>query len=514
MPLVYDYSTKKWVEKDQIKKTTKKQTQPTTKQVYDYDNKEWKTISTQPQKSTKDNSKWYQQILKGSDAFDDGYQVGDITKTVLGTAGDVATSAVKGGWNAVKETGMNVAGGIYWGLDKTGILPGAYDAFTDIERYNQDVAVVSDIDKGVQKVNKATQDNSVIGKVGRQALESATQSAVNAVVSKASGLPVWQANSLASGFRHEYANALNNGATKEQATASGLASGISEVLTEYLFSGFIKLPGTGSGIDTALGKATEKIGSNFLKTVAQYGINVGGEAFEEVLSGFGSALGQKLTYLKDTEFKDIYSLEDALENAGMGALSAMFGSANPRTIQNIKEGRNLVTGLTGTQQKYVDEIAQQRMVEAEKRNAKLNLIEKGKINQRTMTDFEKGRLADSNKLNQINLPGVTNKELDLQQSAYKYGFNPNSEAIVTAKTMLDNRGIKSRFDAETFKGSNENSYWTKKADGTREVVFNPNASEQTILEEIAIHELTHDLMSSKNSKDIINNQNIIRIYAN
>ena len=31
-----------------------------------------------------------------SGSFDDGYQFGDITKAILGTAGDVATGAVKG----------------------------------------------------------------------------------------------------------------------------------------------------------------------------------------------------------------------------------------------------------------------------------------------------------------------------------------------------------------------------------------------------------------------------------
>lgn len=451
---------------------------------------------------------WYEQILQKPQAFEDGYQFGDVTKTVFGTAGDILSTGAKATWQNIYDIGMNVAGANYWALDKIGILPGAYDAFTDIERYKQDVAVVSDINKGVDKLNQATRNNSVLGDFSKNTLQSAVQSAEMAGLSKFSKLPLWQVNSLATGFRNEYVNALNNGATKEQATISGLTSGISEVLTEYLFSGFIKLPGTGSGLDTALGKATEKIGNQFLRTAAQYGINIGGEAFEEVLSGFGSALGQKLTYLKDTDFKDIYSLEDALENAGAGALSALFGSANPQTIQNIRDGRNLVTGLTSTQQKYIDEIAQQRMVEAQKRNEKLGLIQKGKINQRTMTDFEKGRLADTNKLQQVNLPGLSNKDMDLQQSAYKYGINPNSEFVVTTKTMLDNRGIKSRFDADAFKNINGNAYWTNN-NGVREVIFNPNASEQAILEEIAIHELTHDLMSSENSKDVIDNQKIM-----
>lgn len=490
MALVWDHSKNRWIDEKDLEKEL-----------------------GMPIKNKKEK-KWHEQIFNKPEAFRDGYQPGDIVNTLAQTTSDVASTIVKGGWNAVKNTGMNIAGANYWLLDKTGILPGAYDAFTDIDRYNQDIAVASDIEKGLKKANQRSQTNSIMGDFSRQALESTTESAINATLSKASGLPIWQVNSLATGYRNEYVNALNNGATKEQATISGLTSGISEVLTEYLFSGFIKLPGTGSGIDTALGKATEKIGSQFLRTITQYGINIGGEAFEEVLSGFGSALGQSLTYLKDDiesgkiKFKDIYSLEDALENAGAGALSAMFGSANPQTIQNIRDGRNLVTGLTSTQQKYIDEIAQQRMVEAEKRNAKLNLIQKGKINQRTMTDFEKGRLADANKLQQVNLPGLNVKDMDLQQSAYKYGINPNSEAIVTIDTMLKNRDVIGKFDEDLFKGSNENSLWSRK-NGVRYVVFNPNASTDVLLEELAIHELTHDLMSSENSKEVIDNQKIM-----
>jgi hypothetical protein len=480
---------------------------------------------TNYQKQKPEEKKWYEQILQKPEAFEDGYQFGDVTKTALGTAGDVLTTGAKATWDFVKDKGMDVAGGIYWGLDKTGILPGAYDAFTDIEKYGQDVRVISDIDRGVNKFNEISRDNSILGDTGKAALEGTIESLENMYFFK----DAWAASSFATSYRHQYTDALKNGATKEQATASGVISALSDVGSEYLFSGFIKLPGTGSGIDTALGKATEKIGNKFLRTIAQYGINIGGEAFEEVLAGFGDAWGKKLTYLKDDiesgkiKFKDIYSLEDALENAGMGALSAMFGSANPRTIQNIRDGRNLVTGLTSSQQKYIDEIAQQRMVEAEKRNTKLNLIQKGKINQRTMTDFEKGRLIDARNLplrtqQAVNLPGLNAqtgakvqssvKGMDLQQSAYYYGINPNSEAITTAKAMLDNKGIKSRFDADAFKDSGENSKWVKKG-GVREVIFNPNASADVLLEEIAIHELTHDLMSSENSNEALQHKDII-----
>ena len=48
----------------------------------------------------KEEKKWFQ-----SGAFADGYQVGDVTKTILGTAGDIGTNALKGVLRAGESIG-------------------------------------------------------------------------------------------------------------------------------------------------------------------------------------------------------------------------------------------------------------------------------------------------------------------------------------------------------------------------------------------------------------------------
>jgi hypothetical protein len=359
---------------------------------------------------------------------------------------------------------------------------------------------------------KKVKANTVLGDKGGQVFQGIGNSLASVTTGMASGGALATPSFFMSASGNAETEALNAGATTGEARMYGLLSGTVEALSEKMFGGLGKASekfGLGKGAldDQITNVFTKNMKSSLMKNITTLGLKSVGEGLEEVASGFGNALVQKLTYMNDEEIGQLLKDQNLMDSFVSGMLSSAI-MQSPSTVKYTAQGRDINTGLTGTQQKYVNEIAQQRMAEAQKRNAKLNGYEQAKIEQRALTDFQKGRLADSNKLDQVNLPGITNKDLDLQQSAYKYGFNPNSEAIVTAKTMLDNRGIKSRFDADAFKNINGNAYWTNE-NGVREVIFNPNASEQAILEEIAIHELTHDLMSSENSQEIIDNQKIM-----
>ena len=359
---------------------------------------------------------------------------------------------------------------------------------------------------------KKVKENTVFGDKSRQVFQGIGNSLASITTGLASGGTLATPSFFMSASGNSEVEALNNGATVGEARLYGALSGTIEAGSEKLFGGLGKLSekfGLGKGVldDQVTRLLTKNMKSSLMKNITTLGIKSVGEGLEEVAAGFGNALAQKLTYMKDEEIGQLIKDQNLMDSFVNGMLSSAL-MQSPSTITYTAQGRDVNTGLTRTQQQYVNEIAQQRMVEAQKRNARLNGMQKSQIEDRALTDFQRGRLADANKLEQVNLPGLSTKDMDLQQSAYKYGFNPNSETIVTAKTMLDNRGIKSRFDADAFKNINGNAYWTNK-NGVREVIFNPNASEQAILEEIAIHELTHDLMSSKNSKGVISNQKII-----
>jgi hypothetical protein len=359
---------------------------------------------------------------------------------------------------------------------------------------------------------KKVEENSIFGDKSDQVFQGVGNSLTSIGVGALSGGTLSTPSFVLSAAGNAETEALNDGATAGEARMYGLISGAIEYGTERLFGGLGKTSekfGLGKGAldDQAVKLFTKNMKSSLMKNITTLGIKSVGEGLEEVASGIGNAFAQKITYMDEEEIGQLLKDQNLMDSFVNGMLSSAL-MQGPSTITSTVQGRDVNTGLTRTQQQYVNEIAQQRMVEAQRRNARLNGYEKGKIEDRALTDFQKGRLANASQLQQVNLPGLSNKDMDLQQSAYKYGINPNSEFVVTTKTMLDNRGIKSRFDADAFKNINGNAYWTNK-NGVREVVFNPNASEQAILEEIAIHELTHDLMSSENSKGIIENQNII-----
>ena len=112
-------------------------------------------------------------------------------------------------------------------------------------------------------------------------------------------------------------------------------------------------------------RKAEKIGNKFLRTVAQYGINIGGEAFEEGSCWFWRCLGESIITQKMICKKSkISSLEDHWRKMLVWELYRQcLVLLIHKQYKNIRDGRNLVTGLHN--KKYIDEIAQQRMVEAQ-----------------------------------------------------------------------------------------------------------------------------------------------------
>ena len=100
-------------------------------------------------------------------------------------------------------------------------------------------------------------------------------------------------------------------------------------------------------------------------------------------------------------------------------------------------------------------------------------------------------------LNQFKLPMASTEGMTLQESASKYDIKPETQTLV--QQLMENRGIEARWDSTKFNDNSVNALWTKDANGNRQVIFNPNASLDTIVEEVAMHELTHDILSSANT---------------
>ena len=492
--------------------------------------KEKYDIYTPPKKKTttktKQNNNSYFKKSKGNTGQAIGYSALDA----LGNFTEGSLNFFEGMSDSARYAGANVLD--FFGADKKAKEIRKRARENDVEdivnQWNHITAGDLSGTKSEKEIGrfKKVEDNSIFGEKSDQVIQGVGNSLTGAAVGSYLGAPITEVGKGANLARnvigltsfgssaagHATTEAYNEGANDFQAGVYGILSGAVESGSEMLFGGLGKINkslgfGTGALDDVIVKKLTKNIGNTLFRNIATIGLKSAGEGAEEIASLLGDQLVRRMMNMDSKTLKELAEDGTLADTFVQGTLSSLI-SQTPSGISSTVQGRDYTTGLTRTQQQYVNEIAQQRMVEAQKRNARLNGMQKSQIEDRALTDYQKGRLADASKLEQVNLPGISTKDMDLQQSAYKYGFNPNSEAIVTAKTMLDNRGIKSRFDADAFKNINGNAYWTNK-NGVREVIFNPNASEQAILEEIAIHELTHDLMSSKNSKSLLDKQNII-----
>ena len=284
-------------------------------------------------------------ILKKSSAFDDGYDFGDITKSTVSSALDLGTNVVKGIFNF----GENIGDAIQYGAAGVSDFVGA-DKLADQIRENAKMDVTSywfnpaqeKIDKnsilGDTTDNLATGVGNVIGMAG-----------TGGVLGKASNVKMgafsMPTTSIVSGLGSGMTEAYNNGATDGEAFAYGLGSGLVEGFSESLFSGlgnkFTKVFGPGALDDAVINKLTSKISNQTLKTLTQSGLKAAGEGVEEVVSGLGSSVMKKLTYLDDKDFFEIVKDEQLFDQFVQGTvLSAIMQT--PGTVNAVAKGQDYV----------------------------------------------------------------------------------------------------------------------------------------------------------------------------
>lgn len=117
--------------------------------------------------------------------------------------------------------------------------------------------------------------------------------------------------------------ALENGATNEEALRYGAAVGATEIATEKLFDGVAGMLGKGMA-DDVVESVVEKVakssgGNKFLQNLTRWGINTAGESAEEVISGLTNPLLQTIYNNKTVqESYDDLNWEDLGEQILMG----------------------------------------------------------------------------------------------------------------------------------------------------------------------------------------------------
>lgn len=318
-------------------------------------------------------------------AFDDGYQFGDVTKTVGSSVGQAGTKLFEGVYGIGTSIGNLVSRGVAEVAEHTG-----HEEYANIvkDRLAGKRALAWDdpsarllkegkksqdpVTKILEKADNKLDYNSALGDTSKQIVQGAGYYG-GMIALQSVGVP-WQVTAGTTSFENSYEEAIQNGATDGQAFKSAVFSAGGEILSEYMFGG-LKLPGTGKTTDAIASKFIDKINDKGLKFLIGAGISGIGEGIEEVVSGYFDAIGKKLTYMSEEELNDIYTNDDKLNDfiVGMGT-TWLSNGVNPTTYVHARQGRNLLSGRTSSEQTVIDKEIENR--QKENPNANRSEIEK------------------------------------------------------------------------------------------------------------------------------------------
>ena len=383
--------------------------------VRDKKNSSSVNVASTPKAS--EERKWFQK----SALFDDGYDFGDVFKTLLGSGTDATENAGAGligsgekiidalSWLGTAMNGQQLQTAAQNEMIFNTITGKDIDAKTTLEQYN---SWQKEVQKGseefikkdlydeqaiakkliTENVKKATgidaETDSIFAEKSDELAQSAGQLLGTALLSRF-GVP----SSImigATSFGGEMESALNQGASYDEAAFSSAVTAGAEILTEKI-SGGIKFGG--KTLDDALTKKiTSSISNGVVRKLVSLGMDAAGEGFEEVLSGAMSAVGQKLSYADDKKLNELFSSQDAWDSFIGGAVLGGLSSAGKNVKSKIK-GVDSVTGLTKTEQAVFDKEYNDRIAEATKDGKKLSAKDKSNIYNSVMDDIEKGRIS-------------------------------------------------------------------------------------------------------------------------
>lgn len=337
----------------------------------------------------------------------------------------------------------------------------------------------------------------------------------------------------------------------ENALLTGTITFGTEALTEMMFSGNALTRGlNATPLDELASNAVSKVGNPFLRRLAGLGMDVLGENAEELVSNvvergtdalingkeFGSPeelLNEGIQTILSTsattavtglfglggetynEANQIRALRDSYNNSvklanldvNNQSIKSLFNSANSKELtpmfsseifENSNDSYKVVEMSDGSKILAINPDA--NITEVNEQIRKMNNKQLEQITTPMDEDIAEGirRTAENNYLKEQQ---QESNRVALQESARQYGINPENETIQQIQSTLSDRGIRSYFDETFFDSPNVGALYrlSRNEDGSysREIVFNPNANENTIIQEMAVHELTHDIVASK-----------------
>lgn len=498
-------------------------------------------------------------------AFEDGYDFLDVSKSILGTGTKVQqkfTKGVQSNLEGFLDTGTNWLSmgteALGWDKATKGLrkfaqkdfiedadlvnktlrvanpvlnlyamgasakenLSDGFDA-TDIGKtilqgsmpgsYLED-AITGEKSAGSKAIDKLA-DYSVTGNKLDELTQTVGQITGQAVLTGV-GVP-WQLTAFANSAGNEMNNAFQNNATAGQAFLSGLISGAVEVGTEYIGSGANKLFGMESLGSKALGKLGSKISNKAIQYITKIGFDGASEGLEEVLSGLGTAIGQKLTYMNDKDLNELYSSDQALDDFVMGALGSIVTNV-PNSVRSVSRGENAFTGLTENEKTVLDKEIERRTNDLQKNGKELTKGQKKQLEESVQRDLQKGYISADFIEETLGKDFDRSKDNYLQES-FRERIRSNFRA------NIDTSNVKNEFEKATLESANRFLDGTNKARETAEIIaklskdtntaieFTNNNSEEiqselAKIKDKAINKLTNKGMSLEEAKAKVDNR--------
>lgn len=277
---------------------------------------------------------WYQTFFKGAESFEDGkWDAGDLTKTILNSAGDLGLNIVEGFAQVPEQIGTAIAGAEAQVADWLG-----FDEHADNVRKriaNNGGALISGL---AQKGQEALDKDSVFDKTSDNVASGIGQMLSYYVGSKVpvagSNIKVGKLNvpttALLSGTGGGLQEAYQNENVEDwQAWSKALGSGTIEGISEGIFG---VLGVGGSELDDYLVKSlTKNIKNTIAKSAIKLGIKSSGEAAEEFISYAGNYLLDRvidktteLTGKENVKFSKDWDWDEVGEQMASAFLSTLI----------------------------------------------------------------------------------------------------------------------------------------------------------------------------------------------
>ena len=387
---------------------------PLSKAVAGYGNVLAAIVNNSKPVDTSDRS-WFE-----SGPFLDGYDLFDVSKAIIGTAADVKDDVVEGIVGMAEPTMDAILYGGSFLLDKAGSLifgkknwndqwaldramngKGFFTSENGDSSFQQSLSEVISNDmineESVTKVlgfdalkafGRDHEDYSVLGDKSDSLVQSGGQLATTYGLN-ALGIP-WFVTSGITSFGSELENAVKQGASLDEAGTSAAFAAASEIIAEKIFDGFSFGGKTIS--DVTLKPLIDKISNKAVRTLFKFGVDIAGEGVEDVLSGYGSAIGQKLTYADEKDLNELFSKEDRLD-AFIGGIIMSLGVNSLALGKSIKNGVDYVSGMTADEEAVVNKETENRISALEEDGTELKASEKRNIKELVKSFLDKGSIS-------------------------------------------------------------------------------------------------------------------------